>query len=117
MRLALFRQGQGEEMICDTLYQCFFFTLTSGLRASGGIGDLLVTPSFTHEVSLYFWRLVFDLTFFIVVIVLVLNAGAWPCYCRMPPLLSPVSAFGVYDLSIPWSQKRLPSGNLLGLFR
>ena len=69
-------QNNVEENICDTLYQCFFFTLTSGLRSAGGIGDAMSTPSFTLDVSLYFWRLVFDLSFFILIIVVVLNAGA-----------------------------------------
>jgi hypothetical protein len=68
-------QSADEEHRCETLYECFFFTLTSGLRSPGGIGEAMVLPSFAKEDSLYFWRLVFDLTFFGLLIILILNAG------------------------------------------
>jgi RyR and IP3R Homology associated len=63
------------EPVCDDLYKCFFFTLNSGIRAFGGVGDTLLTPSFYQEHNTYFGRLFFDLTFFIVVILLLVHGG------------------------------------------
>lgn len=85
--LPFFLQASSSEHLCETLYECFFFTLTSGLRSPGGFGDALVTPSFLKEDALYFWRLVFDLTFFALLIILILNAGAWPTHQSSTALL------------------------------
>ena len=63
------------EFVCDTLYQSFFYTLNEGLRNGGGIGDALVTPSFRHEEDVYFSRLLYDLTFFAFVVIILLNGG------------------------------------------
>ncbi|VDK72063.1 unnamed protein product [Litomosoides sigmodontis] len=56
---------------CQTLLMCILTTLNWGLRNGGGIGDVLrdVAP---HEES-FLSRIVYDLTFFIVIIVIVLN--------------------------------------------
>ena len=48
-------------MYCDTLWQCFFSTVNMGMRSGGGLGDALGP---THEVD-FFFRLVFDLLFYI----------------------------------------------------
>jgi len=50
---------------CDTLYDCLKFTLSYGLQNGGGIGD-----AFQHSVG---QRLLLDLTFYCVVIVILLN--------------------------------------------
>jgi hypothetical protein len=63
------------EPVCDDLYKCFFFMLNTGVRAFGGVGDALVTPSFFQEHSTYFGRLFFDLTFFLVIILLLVHGG------------------------------------------
>jgi len=55
------------EFVCDDLYRCFFYTLNTGIRAFGGVGDGLVSPSFFQEQKTYFGRLFFDLTFFLFV--------------------------------------------------
>jgi hypothetical protein len=59
------------------MYTCFFHILTNGLRSAGGIGDALQTPSFVHEEDKYFWKLLLDVTFFGVVIIVLLNGGAF----------------------------------------
>ena len=59
--------------MCDKLYECFFFTLDQGLRNGGGIGDAIFQPSFELAESDFFARLVFDLTFFGFVCVILLN--------------------------------------------
>jgi len=65
-------QADGD-YVCETMYQCYFFTLTSGLRAAGGIGDSIIEASIVKEEGLYFSRLVYDLTFFAFVSVVLVN--------------------------------------------
>uniref|UniRef100_A0AC34QF85 Inositol 1,4,5-trisphosphate receptor n=1 Tax=Panagrolaimus sp. JU765 TaxID=591449 RepID=A0AC34QF85_9BILA len=56
---------------CETLRMCIVTTLNWGLRNGGGIGDVLRN---THpEERKFFWRIVYDLSFFIIVIIIVLN--------------------------------------------
>ena len=59
--------------MCDTLYECFLFTLDRGLRAGGGIGDAVQTPPLRATSAGFFDRLVFDLSFFSFVIIILLN--------------------------------------------
>ncbi len=63
------------EYVCDDLYKCFFYTLDTGIRAAGGIGDSLASPSFFKEHDTYFGRLFFDLTFFLFVILFLVHGG------------------------------------------
>jgi hypothetical protein len=56
---------------CVTLFQCFVFILTSGTRAGGGVGELLVPSTWAspgHTV-----RIAYDFVFFLVVPVILLN--------------------------------------------
>ncbi|CAG9538689.1 unnamed protein product [Cercopithifilaria johnstoni] len=64
-------KGKLKVWSCQTLRMCILTTLNWGLRNGGGIGDVLrdVAP---HEES-FLSRIVYDLTFFIVIIVIVLN--------------------------------------------
>ena len=55
-----------EEGICDTLAHCFAVGLFSGLRAGGGLGDLL--PHRTTG-----WRLMFDFAFYLLAVLVILN--------------------------------------------
>lgn len=59
------------EYYCDTLISCVGYTLYYGVRAGGGIGDNLVSVNKTS--NLYNWRQVFDLLFFIIVTIILLN--------------------------------------------
>uniref|UniRef100_A0A914YSR1 Inositol 1,4,5-trisphosphate receptor n=1 Tax=Panagrolaimus superbus TaxID=310955 RepID=A0A914YSR1_9BILA len=56
---------------CDTLRMCIVTTLNWGLRNGGGIGDVL-RNAHPNE-PLFLWRIIYDLSFFIVVIIIVLN--------------------------------------------
>uniref|UniRef100_A0A7E4V258 Inositol 1,4,5-trisphosphate receptor n=1 Tax=Panagrellus redivivus TaxID=6233 RepID=A0A7E4V258_PANRE len=56
---------------CDTLRMCIITTLNWGLRNGGGIGDVL-RNAHPHE-PLFLWRIVYDLSFFVVLIIIVLN--------------------------------------------
>jgi hypothetical protein len=77
--------SDGKVGSCDTLRMCIITTLNWGLRNGGGIGDVLrqISPSvskyfnFDNNVliqeSKFMWRIAYDLSFFIVLIVIVLN--------------------------------------------
>lgn len=60
------------EYLCETVYSCFFLILNKGVRG-GDVGGAIVEPSFDEEPRAWFWRLGFDLTFYIVVAVIMLN--------------------------------------------
>ncbi|VDO26741.1 unnamed protein product [Onchocerca flexuosa] len=64
-------KGELKVWSCQTLRMCILTTLNWGLRNGGGIGDVLrnVAP---HEES-FLSRIIYDMTFFIVIIVIVLN--------------------------------------------
>ena len=50
---------------------CIVTTLNQGLRNGGGIGDVLRRPSMKEH--MFFGRVIYDLLFFFVVIIIVLN--------------------------------------------
>ncbi|NWR77355.1 ITPR3 protein, partial [Centropus unirufus] len=59
------------ERACDTLLMCIVTVLNHGLRNGGGVGDILRKPS--KDESLFPARVVYDLLFFFIVIIIVLN--------------------------------------------
>uniref|UniRef100_UPI00398F64F4 inositol 1,4,5-trisphosphate-gated calcium channel ITPR2 isoform X2 n=1 Tax=Pristiophorus japonicus TaxID=55135 RepID=UPI00398F64F4 len=59
------------EQTCDTLLMCIVTVLNQGLRNGGGVGDVLRKPS--KNEPLFVARVVYDLLFFFVVIIIVLN--------------------------------------------
>lgn len=60
-----------KERSCDSLIMCIVTTLNQGLRNGGGIGDVLRPPS-TKE-ALFPARVIYDMLFYFVVIIIVLN--------------------------------------------
>merc|ERR1719516_46183 len=64
-------QDTVKERSCDTLWMCIITTMNQGLRNGGGIGDVLRPPSSTEP--FYTLRLIYDMLFFFVVIIIVLN--------------------------------------------
>uniref|UniRef100_A0A674EHP5 Ryanodine receptor 3 n=1 Tax=Salmo trutta TaxID=8032 RepID=A0A674EHP5_SALTR len=57
------------DMKCDDMMTCYLFHLYAGVRAGGGIGDELEDPAGDpYEL----WRILFDITFFFFVIVILL---------------------------------------------
>ena len=60
-----------KERACDTLFICIITTLNQGLRNGGGIGDVLRPPSI-HE-PFFTARVIYDMLFFFIVIIIVLN--------------------------------------------
>ncbi|KZC07542.1 Inositol 1,4,5-trisphosphate receptor type 1 [Dufourea novaeangliae] len=63
--------GEFKERACDSLVMCIVTTLNQGLRNGGGIGDILRAPSSIEP--LFVARVVYDLLFFFIVIIIVLN--------------------------------------------
>uniref|UniRef100_A0A8C0EPU0 Inositol 1,4,5-trisphosphate receptor n=1 Tax=Bubo bubo TaxID=30461 RepID=A0A8C0EPU0_BUBBB len=65
------RNADQWERACDTLLMCIVTVLNHGLRNGGGVGDILRKPS--KDESLFPARVVYDLLFFFIVIIIVLN--------------------------------------------
>eukprot|EP00057_Strongylocentrotus_purpuratus_P027949 XP_011682423.1 PREDICTED: inositol 1,4,5-trisphosphate receptor [Strongylocentrotus purpuratus] len=69
---AVAMEDEGEdERFCDTLIMCIITTLNHGLRSGGGIGDVLRSPS--NGERWFGLRVMYDLLFFFLVIIIVLN--------------------------------------------
>ncbi|XP_035906343.1 inositol 1,4,5-trisphosphate receptor isoform X1 [Anopheles stephensi] len=63
--------GEMKERGCDSMIMCIITTLNQGLRNGGGIGDILRAPS--RKETLFVPRVIYDLLFFFIVIIIVLN--------------------------------------------
>ena len=63
--------SEEKERACDSLLMCIVTTLNQGLRNGGGIGDILRSPSMKER--LFFFRVVYDMSFFFIIIIIVLN--------------------------------------------
>ncbi|KAJ8386368.1 hypothetical protein AAFF_G00170730 [Aldrovandia affinis] len=59
------------ERACDTLLMCIVTVMNHGLRNGGGVGDVLRKPS--KDEPLFPARVVYDLLFYFIVIIIVLN--------------------------------------------
>ncbi|XP_064155906.1 inositol 1,4,5-trisphosphate receptor type 3 isoform X1 [Anguilla rostrata] len=59
------------ERTCDTLLMCIVTVMNHGLRNGGGVGDVLRRPS--KDESLFTARVIYDLLFYFIVIIIVLN--------------------------------------------
>uniref|UniRef100_A0A8C7RM54 Inositol 1,4,5-trisphosphate receptor n=1 Tax=Oncorhynchus mykiss TaxID=8022 RepID=A0A8C7RM54_ONCMY len=62
---------EDKERSCDSLLMCIVTVLSHGLRSGGGVGDVLRKPS--KEEPLFAGRVIYDLLFFFLVIIIVLN--------------------------------------------
>eukprot|EP00061_Rhincodon_typus_P018045 g47044.t1 len=62
---------EDSEHTCETLLMCIITVLSHGLRSGGGVGDVLRKPS--KEEPLFAARVIYDLLFFFMVIIIVLN--------------------------------------------
>ncbi|XP_074833871.1 inositol 1,4,5-trisphosphate-gated calcium channel ITPR3 isoform X2 [Carettochelys insculpta] len=65
------KDEDNSERACDTLLMCIVTVLNHGLRNGGGVGDILRKPS--KDESLFPARVIYDLLFFFIVIIIVLN--------------------------------------------
>ncbi|XP_029648662.1 inositol 1,4,5-trisphosphate receptor type 1 isoform X5 [Octopus sinensis] len=62
---------EDKQRACDSLIMCIVTSLNQGLRNGGGIGDVLRKPS--SKEPLFVARVIYDLLFFFIVIIIVLN--------------------------------------------
>ncbi|XP_075250121.1 inositol 1,4,5-trisphosphate receptor-like isoform X7 [Convolutriloba macropyga] len=62
---------EDREYACETLIMCIITSLNKGLRSGGGIGDVLRSPASSE--NLFVARVIYDLLFFFIVIIIVLN--------------------------------------------
>jgi len=65
-----FRDSDGGTY-CDNLVECFIFSMNNGMRAGGGLGELLAQRQWGQPQ--YAARVLFDLGYFVVVIICLLN--------------------------------------------
>lgn len=63
--------GEYDDAVCNTLWRCILNTFHQGLRAGGGIGDVLKQVEYGD--ATYSVRVAYDMAFWIVVILIVLN--------------------------------------------
>ena len=61
------------EPFCHSSLQCFLVLISYGTRAGGGIGDVLPIISFKNDVEMYIGRFIYDMTFFIIIIMIMGN--------------------------------------------
>jgi hypothetical protein len=66
-----FRSKFGAEAGCDSMLMCLVTSINMGLRSGGGIGDIMEPPTWTDADT--HWRILYDSTFFFLVIVIMLN--------------------------------------------
>ena len=64
--------GDKVENFCQNLLECTINIFNHGIRAGGGVGDLLEAKSY-NEKGLYFLRFFIDIIFYIIVILFMLN--------------------------------------------
>ena len=59
--------------MCRYALGCFLNMLNYGLRQGGGIGDAIKPVSYDEDRFDFFFRVLYDLSFFIIIIILLLN--------------------------------------------
>jgi hypothetical protein len=63
---------QHSESTCYSVATCWIFTFTMGPRSSGGIGDMMIDPTYKNK-SQYYFRFLYDLSFFIIINIILMN--------------------------------------------
>ena len=67
-------QNRVGDSICQTMLHCFLSTINYGIRGSGGVGDVLPDQTAApFNVQGFYFRQIFDLGFFIIIITVLLN--------------------------------------------
>lgn len=61
------------EVFCNSSVQCFLFMVQQGLRAGGGIGEILPVVSFQTDPGFFILRFFYDMIFFIFIIMILFN--------------------------------------------
>ena len=61
------------EPFCYSSLQCFLILINYGTHSGGGIGDVLPIISYKYDKNYFIGRLIYDLTFFIIIIMIMGN--------------------------------------------
>jgi hypothetical protein len=61
------------EHFCTSSLQCFMYILQQGLKAGGGIGEVLPMMSFKEDPGFFVARFFYDMLFFILIIMILFN--------------------------------------------
>ena len=61
------------EVFCHSFLQCYLILISYGTRSGGGIADNLPTPSFKNSTKMFFGRFVLDMSFYILIIMIMGN--------------------------------------------
>lgn len=62
------------DSVCMSLLHCFLSTVNYGIRMGGGMGEFLPMQTYAPENrQAYFIRLVYDVSFFLLIITILLN--------------------------------------------
>merc|ERR1719446_747415 len=72
LRNNYFNDDFSDERMCDKMFDCFVVTVREGLINGGGMGDAL-QPRAVSDIGTYIGRFAYDLSFFVVVIIILLN--------------------------------------------
>ena len=62
-----------QEPFCTSSLQCFLILINYGTRSGGGIGDVLPLISFKYDYNFFIARFFYDMTFFIIIIMIMGN--------------------------------------------
>jgi hypothetical protein len=72
LRNNYFNDDFPDERMCDTMLDCLMVTVREGLINGGGMGDFL-QPRAVSDIGTFMGRFAYDLTFFVLVIIILLN--------------------------------------------
>jgi hypothetical protein len=72
LRNNYFNDDFSDERMCDKLLDCLMVTVREGLINGGGMGDYL-QPRAVSDIGPYLGRFFFDLSFFVLIIIILLN--------------------------------------------
>ena len=61
------------ESFCYSSLQCFLFMVQQGVRAGGGIGDIIDKVSYQSDMGFFLFRFFYDMIFFIIIILVLGN--------------------------------------------
>ena len=61
------------EIFCHSSIQCLLVLISYGTRAGGGVGDALPTVSYKNSMKMFIGRFIYDMTFFIFIIMIMGN--------------------------------------------
>ena len=59
--------------MCENFFHCFVMTINFGMRSGGGIGEAVAYPQYVDNKEIYLFRTVFDMIFFLTIIIMLLE--------------------------------------------